>query len=47
MRAARYTGRHPRGTATRPLRALALDVAVWAVALFGAYHMIMLDWTAI
>lgn len=47
MRSARYTGRHARGTATRPLRALALDLAVWGVALVGAYHVIMLDWTAI
>ena len=45
MRQAIYTGRHPRGTARRPLRALALDVAVWAVALVGAYRLVMLDWT--
>ena len=45
MRQATYTGRHPRGTSTRPLRALALDLATWAVALVAAYHLIMLDWT--
>ena len=47
MRQATYTGRHPRGTARRPLPALALDLAVWGVALVAAYHLVMLDWTAI
>lgn len=47
MRRARYTGTHPAGTSTRPLRAVALDLAAWAVALVAAYHLIMLDWTVL
>lgn len=45
MRQATYTGRHPRGTARRPLPALALDVAIWFVAVVVAFHVVGLDWT--
>ena len=45
MRRARYTGTHVPGTSTRPLRALALDVALWFVAVVVAFHVVGLDWT--
>lgn len=45
-RTARYTGRHPRGTATRPLPLVARDVATWAALAVLVVGVLALDWTA-
>lgn len=45
MRRARYTGTHVPGTSRYTLRALALDVALWACVLVLVATVLSLDWT--
>lgn len=47
VRHARYTGKHVPGTTRTTIRALALDVALWACVLVCGALALSLDWVAV